>query len=794
MNLPAGPVLALCLLAGVVASPVRAQTIIPVGGGLNFPGGVAVDAGGDVFVADSFNMLVKEIPAAEGRGVVRSLGTPAALAIGGLAPDGKGNVFVTDLATDTVGEILATGGYRTIAGGFSQPRGLVLDSSGNLFVADTGNNAVKEIPAAGGYAAVDTVATGLPAPAALAFDVHANLFVAVQDGASELPAAGGYGTVIPLVTGFPFAIGIAVDIADDLYLSNGATYLFQATHGYAGPIKLEVVGQTSGIATYEGANLYFFVAESGARTVNQAFVSPDGTISPAEIIGAGVTFNGPTSLGVDPHGNLYIADTGSNAIMEFPLEGNAYVTDNTVPNFLGRPGAVAVDGNGDVFVADVFRNAVKEFPAAGNYLTVNAIGSGFGEPIALAADAAGNVFVVDAGDDTIKEVLAAGGYATVQTIASVEPAFGNAVGIAVDAAGNLFVANGSAQGITEYLAEDGYAQTKTIGAGFGTFSGIAVDRADNLFVIGNGVQELPAAGGYSTITTIMPVGNPFDAPTALAVDGSGDIFLAEVERTALTEIVGAGSPLLASTLPGSRSPQLGAPATIFATMLNTGATALEGCGIALPSDAPFGLTLSYQATDPTTNAPTGAPDTPVTIAGGNGSRTFVLAFQSPYPFTAPGLPLVFSCTGAVPAIIIPGVDTVDLAMSGTPFPDFVVLAATSSNNGIIVIPITDAGAFAVATTDLGTTDPITVSVDTGDVILPVTLTICQTNPGSGQCLGTPAASVPVDYGGGPAPTFTIFLQSSGPIPLAPALSRIFVRFEDGAGGLHGSTSVAVQGF
>ena len=41
-------------------------------------------------------------------------------------------------------------------------------------------------------------------------------------------------------------------------------------------------------------------------------------------------------------------------------------------------------------------------------------------------------------------------------------------------------------------------------------------------------------------------------------------------------------------------------------------------------------------------------------------------------------------------------------------------------------------------------------------------------------------------------SFSVFLQASGPIALDPASSRIFVRFKDSSGGLHGSTSVAVE--
>jgi hypothetical protein len=227
-------------------------------------------------------------------------------------------------------------------------------------------------------------------------------------------------------------------------------------------------------------------------------------------------------------------------------------------------------------------------------------------------------------------------------------------------------------------------------------------------------------------------------------------------------------------------------------MINAGTTALDGCQISLPITAPAGLTLSYQTTNPATNALTGTPNTPVTIAGNDGIQTFLVSLQGSSAFVAPGMPLDFACAGAAPAEIITGVDTVDLVMSSTPIADIIALSAVVTNNGIAELPEGGAGAFAVASINIGVTTPITVSVDTGTATLPITALICQTNPSNGQCLAAPAGSVSLSFVGGLTPTFSVFLASSGPVPFDPANSRVFVRYEDGTGELHGSTSVAVE--
>jgi hypothetical protein len=176
----------------------------------------------------------------------------------------------------------------------------------------------------------------------------------------------------------------------------------------------------------------------------------------------------------------------------------------------------------------------------------------------------------------------------------------------------------------------------------------------------------------------------------------------------------------------------------------------------------------------------------------DGVQTFLLAFQSTAAFTAPTLAPLFECTGSAPVAAVTGVNTVDLTFSPTPLADIIALAATPTGGGLVELPNGGVGAFAVASSNVGTTATITVSADTGGAALPVAIAVCQTNPANGQCLSAPTASVTLSYAGGATPTFSIFLQATGAIAFAPATSRIFVRFEDASGNLHGSTSVAIE--
>jgi streptogramin lyase len=752
-----------------IPAPGHGTTISTLGTGTPAPWAIAVDGHGNVFGATSG--LVYEVVATGGYATVRTLATGFNFA-SGIAVDGSGNVFVADLLNNTVSVILAVDGaipaspqIVTIGSGFDRPYGVALDGSGNVYVTDSGNNAVKEILAASGYTTITTLGSGFNQPKGISIDGSGNLFVADTGNSAvkEILAAGGYTTVKSLGSEFTNAlVGIAVDGSGNV-----------------------------------------FVADSGRPAVEEILASSGyGTV---KMVGSG--FTGPVAVATDGAGNVFVGDVGNEAITELVAAGN--YAAKPIAGELAGPVAAALDPSGNLFVVD-FAGTLKEMLVAGGYNQILPLASGFYQPQGVAVDRQGNVFVADTANSAIKELPASGGYATTIVLGS---GFRFPSGVAVDGDGNVFVADSGNGMVKEMLAVDGSIPAaptiRTLGSGFVLPTGLAIDGSGNVYVAdadNRTLDEIMAAGGYSLV---IPIPGGFSDPRGVTVDAGNNIFVADVEYHApqphepppvgwVYEISAAPPVLLAAVLPGARSVELGAAATIFATMLNSGPTAFDSCAIGLPASAPAGLSLSYQPTDPATNVPIGTPNTPVAIPGNNGTQTFFLSFQGSAAFSAPAMPLEFSCTstdvtGVVTvAAAIPGVDVVDLTMSATPIADVIALVATPTHNGIIAVPTGGSSAFAIASYNLGVTAPITVSVDTGAATLPVTATICATDPGTGQCLATPAATVALNFASGTAPTFSVFLQSTGAIPFAPATSRVFVRFEDAGGGLHGSTSLAIE--
>jgi hypothetical protein len=236
--------------------------------------------------------------------------------------------------------------------------------------------------------------------------------------------------------------------------------------------------------------------------------------------------------------------------------------------------------------------------------------------------------------------------------------------------------------------------------------------------------------------------------------------------------------------------QVGIAASAFATVINTTQAIAVGCSISPLTGIP--ASFIYQTTDPTTNQVTGSPNTPVDIAAG-GAQSFVFAITPIAAFAPTDVQFSFDCSNTELAPINIGLNTFLLSASDTLVPDIVSLAATLSNDGIVNIPGTNgAGAFAVATVNLGATGTITASADTGSATLPVNISLCQTNPVTGQCISAIGSSVTTQINANATPTFGIFVLGNGNVPFDPAANRVFVRFRDGGGVTRGSTSVAVR--
>ncbi len=535
------------------------------------------------------------------------------------------------------------------------------------------------------------------------------------------------------------------------------------------------------------------------------------------------------------HGRLLVADSGNARVQIFDSATLAYVGTIGVSGVPGSDDAhlddpvdVGFDAANDrILVADQGNFRIQLFDAASlaYVATIGVTGvpggdnAHFGLPVSVKVNEAfGQVYVADSAEDRVQIFSAkdASYLATLGT-AGVSGAdsshLSNPADAEYDAATNqimvadldnariqlydaLTLAPRGQIGVTGEPGADNAHFNLPISASFDPTSGLVLVADSGT---SNRVQVFSAAtyrylGTLGVLVAGVADGH-FTGPIGASADPiNGRLFVVDQQNSRVQAFAAIPSPLVASVLPGARSVALGATPTIFATMLNAGGTALSNCGVALPASAPSGLAVSYQTTNPATNTLTGTKNAPAALAaapvGSPTDQSFVLTFNSPASFAETGQPLEFACDGVAPATLADGVNTVDLMFSASPVADVIALAATAQQDGIVHVPAGNAGAFAVASINIGVAANLTVAVDTGNARLPLSATVCET-AANGQCMAPPSASLPIAYASGATPTFSVFVTTSAAIPLAPATARIFLRFLDGNGISHGATSVAV---
>ncbi len=508
------------------------------------PQGVAVDAAGNIYVADSGNNTIRMVTPAgvsttlAGRtGVSGSADGTSTNAFfnqpSGIALDAATNIYVSDYGNSTIRLVTLAGQVTTIAGKagingsgnatgtnatFFNPLGIAVDSSTNLYVADYGNHLIRKITPA---RAVSTLAgsagvfgftngTGTGAtfyqPEAVAVDLSGNVYVAdTGNSAIRKITSGG---VVSTFAGLPGSPGNLDGI--------GTNALFY---------------QPAGIALDSAGNLY--VSDYFNNTIRQittgAAVSTlaglAGTPGSVDGTGTAARFSSPQGVAVSGTGPIYVADSANGTI-------RVVTTGGVVTTFAGSPSAgsangatssarfynprnVAVDGSANIYVADTQNSVIRKITAAGTvsilagtpgvFGSVDGPGASalFSGPQGITVDGGGNLYVADTGNHTIRKITSGG---SVSTFAGAAGFPGNAdgtgtnahfygpQGVAVDAAGNVYVTdtwNHTIRKLTSGAVSSTLAGSTGV---FGTLdgtnalarfnfpTGIALDSATNIYV------------------------------------------------------------------------------------------------------------------------------------------------------------------------------------------------------------------------------------------------------------------------------------------------------------------------
>jgi uncharacterized protein (TIGR03437 family) len=249
---------------------------------LYFPGGVAVDSAGNLYIADTWNNRIRKVSNGVITGVITTIAGNGTRAFSGdngpatsaqldgpvgIAVDSAGNLYVADTSNSRIRRV-SNGVITTVAGngkagysgdngpatsaGLNYPTGVAVDSAGNLYIADTSNSRIRKVS----NGVITTVAgSGTP-------------------GSS---GDGGPATSADLLG----PTGIAVDSAGSLYVADYADERIRKVSNGV-------------ITTVAGDEVPGFSGDNGPATSAQ--------------------LEGPSGVAVDSAGNVYIADAFNNRI------------------------------------------------------------------------------------------------------------------------------------------------------------------------------------------------------------------------------------------------------------------------------------------------------------------------------------------------------------------------------------------------------------------------------------------------------------------------------------------------
>ena len=376
---------------------------------LGSPAGIALESG-SLFIADFGNRRVRQvrpdqtIDTIAGSGVFVGRGDGNA-AVGaqldrprGIAYDAVGNLYIAETQHGRVRRVdAATGLITTFAGGgapsggigdglpataavLDLPVGVVVDPAGNFFIAERGGNRVRKVDTAGiittyaGTGAGGSSGDGGPAtaallqgPLAIALDGEGNLYIAGRDDRVRKVDPGGQ--ITTFAGGGP-----------------------GPGHGDGGPAVAASLNRPEGLAVDRLGNLY--IGEAGANRVRK--VDPSGIITTHAGTGTG-GFSGdggpatsaqllaPSGVVADTAGNLFIVDSSNQRIRSVDAAG-------AISTYAGNPppGATGFSGDGGSaaaaefsFTSDIFAGVVSQ--------------------LAVAPD--GRLTIADTGNDRVRQIM-----------------------------------------------------------------------------------------------------------------------------------------------------------------------------------------------------------------------------------------------------------------------------------------------------------------------------------------------------------------------------------------------------
>jgi len=380
------------------------------------PAGVALDASGNIFIADFYNYRVRKVNTSSVISTIAGNGTSMDSAYAGPttgvelngtcggALDASGNFYFADQGNVVIRKIDKSGYMTIVAGngvpGYSgdggpataaelmYPAGVKIDPAGNMYIADYTNSRIRKVSSTGtisnfagdsvrGYSGDGGPATAaeLYFPGDVALDVSGNLYIAdcFNNRVRKVNTSGIISTIAGDSTGGYSGDGgpaTAAELFHPTNLTFDASGNLLIVDAYNNCVrKVNTVGI---ISTFAGNDTAGFSGDGGPATAAELDFS--------------VVFEGPYGVGgglaVDDSGNVFISDYVNNRIRKVNTSGIINTVAGSIyPGYTGDGGAataaelyypngVTVDGSGNIFIADFLNNRIREV-TKGSALAIN---------------------------------------------------------------------------------------------------------------------------------------------------------------------------------------------------------------------------------------------------------------------------------------------------------------------------------------------------------------------------------------------------------------------------------------
>lgn len=597
--------------------------------------GLAVDGEGNVYIADTDNHRIRRVDASgtittlagTGRWGTEGDGGPATraglTAVRGLATDAAGNLYVADTWDDSVRKIDPQGIITTVAGTgeegpggdggpatearLDKPRGVAVDAAGNLYIADSDNHRIRRVDPNGiittiagtgdrGYSGDGGPASqaALDKPYAVTVDAFGNVYIA-DSGSGIVRKVAQDGTISTVAGIPPMSAGAPAGDGSDFAIG----FPRAVAAGLAGELYIADSYRDSILRLDEGGTIATFVGLS----------QPD--------------LYRPGGAAVDSSGNVFVADPSNHRVLKIDPGGVATtVSGRGEPGDSGdggpataaafsSPRDVALGSDGSIYIADTSNHRIRRVDSTGTVTTVAGTGSrGFGgdgglatdanldSPWAVAVASDGTVYIGDRGNRRIRKVDVTGIVTTVagngeygdarpDTPATQSPLV-RIEDLAVDSQGRVYIAGAVAFQVLRVepsgrlAVAAGTGELGSSGDGGPATSArlwhprsVAISASDTLYIADRAVSRIRKVTSDGIITTIAGSGlDGYDgdgAPatmfalshpsgvaaasdeTVIVVDSGNHrirALTAEVPRPAITSILN-GASHAASIAPGS---------------------------------------------------------------------------------------------------------------------------------------------------------------------------------------------------------------------------------------------------